>query len=478
MRRYEAIPTQNLKPYENNARTHSPLQVKKIADSIKEFGFINPVLVDQNLMVIAGHGRLEAAKSLGLEKVPCLFIEDLTETQKRAYILADNRLAEDAGWDEGLLRIELDALQAEGFDTAVIGFDQEDDIFQNIPDDVASKYSHAATGALAKKFIVPPFSILDARQGPWQERKRVWKGFINSGAGRDHGLIGGGGLFELAQNSGADSLTGTSIFDPVLCEILVQWFSPRGGKVIDPFAGGSVRGMVTAALDRSYYGNDLSAEQVEQNRIQAEALRGHPTVYGSDLIMPTWTIGDSQDIDTLIPETGFDLLLTCPPYGDLEVYSDDPQDISNMNYEDFLVAYRKILHKSVAKLNENAFAAVVVGEIRDNKGHYRNFVGDTIQAMEDAGMHYYNECILITSVSALCLRAGRQFEASRKLGNTHQKALVFLKSNGNESALREYMASFDQTKQLEEMKQNILIFLKGNSKLAKADLETYDFTIF
>lgn len=478
MRRYESIPTEMLKPYANNARTHSPLQVKKIVDSIQEFGFINPILVDQDHMVIAGHGRLEAAKALGLKQVPCLFVEDLTETQKKAYILADNRLAEDAGWDENLLRIELDALQAEGFNTAVIGFTEQDDIFQNVPDNVADKYSHAATGALAKKFIVPPFSILDARQGPWQERKRVWKGFINSGAGRDHGLIGGGGLFELARDSGATSLTGTSIFDPVLCEILVQWFSPRGGKIIDPFAGGSVRGMVTAALDRAYFGNDLSAEQVEQNRLQAEAMRGHPTVYGSDLTMPTWTIGDSQDIDTLIPEGDFDMLLTCPPYGDLEVYSDDPQDISNMDYEDFLAAYRNILRKSVAKLKENSFAAVVVGEIRDKKGHYRNFIGDTIQAMEDAGMHYYNECILITAVSTLCLRAGRQFDTTRKVGNTHQKALVFLKSNGDDNALREYLASFDQTKHLEEMKQNILIFLKGESKLAKSDIQTYTFEWF
>lgn len=477
MRRYETIPVETLRPYANNARTHSPVQVKKIADSIKEFGFINPILVDQDLMVIAGHGRLEAAKALGLDKVPCLFIEDLTDAQKRAYILADNKLAEEAGWDENLLKIELDALKADGFDVAVIGFDENDDIFTNVPDNVANKYSHAATGALAKKFIVPPFSILDARQGAWQDRKRVWKSFIDSGAGRGDGLIGGGGLDGLAKDSGTN-LTGTSIFDPVLCEILVQWFSPRGGRVIDPFAGGSVRGIVTAALDRTYYGNDLSAEQVKQNRIQAEALIGQPTVYGTPTTAPTWTIGDSQDIDELIPEADFDLLLTCPPYGDLEVYSDDPQDISNMKYSDFLAAYRNILKKSVEKLKENAFAAVVVGEIRDENGHYRNFIGDTIRAMEDAGMHYYNECILITAVSTLCLRAGRQFEASRKLGNTHQKALVFLKSNGDEKALEEYMASFDQTKQLEEMKQNILIFLKGNSKLAKSDIETYDFMIF
>ena len=126
MRRYENVEIEKLKPYKNNARTRSDEQIEKIAKSMKEFGFINPVLVDGNLNVIAGHGRILGAKKLGMKEVPCLFIEDLTEEQKRAYIIADNRLAEDAGWDKELLKIELEDLKNMNFDITLTGFELED----------------------------------------------------------------------------------------------------------------------------------------------------------------------------------------------------------------------------------------------------------------------------------------------------------------------------------------------------------------
>ena len=126
MRRYENVEIEKLIPYKNNARTHSDEQIEKIAKSMKEFGFINPILVDRNLNVIAGHGRILGAKKLGMKEVPCLFIEDLTEEQKRAYIIADNRLAEDAGWDKELLKIELEDLKNMNFDITLTGFELED----------------------------------------------------------------------------------------------------------------------------------------------------------------------------------------------------------------------------------------------------------------------------------------------------------------------------------------------------------------
>lgn len=126
MRRYENVEIEKLIPYKNNARTHSDEQIEKIAKSMKEFGFINPILVDGNLNVIAGHGRILGAKKLGMKEVPCLFIEDLTEEQKRAYIIADNRLAEDAGWDKELLKIELEDLKNMNFDITLTGFELED----------------------------------------------------------------------------------------------------------------------------------------------------------------------------------------------------------------------------------------------------------------------------------------------------------------------------------------------------------------
>ena len=123
MRRYENVKISDLKPYENNARTHNDKQVEKIAKSIEEFGFINPVLIDSSYGIIAGHGRVLGATKLGMEEVPCLFIEDLTEAQKKAYIIADNKLALDAGWDYDLLKIELEELNELNFDVSLTGFD-------------------------------------------------------------------------------------------------------------------------------------------------------------------------------------------------------------------------------------------------------------------------------------------------------------------------------------------------------------------
>jgi len=216
--------------------------------------------------------------------------------------------------------------------------------------------------------------------------------------------------------------SGTSIFDPVLCELAYTWFSPINGRVLDPFAGGSVRGVVAAVLGRDYTGIDLRAEQIEANEIQAELIVPNRK--------PVWIVGDSR---TSIPDEEFDLVFSCPPYADLEVYSDNPLDISTMGYAEFIEAYRDIIRKSVAQLKNDRFACFVVGDVRDKKGNYYNFVGDTIRAFIDAGCNYYNEAILVTAVGSLPIRAGRQFDAGRKLGKTHQNVLVFVKGDGKKA---------------------------------------------
>ncbi|MCE7886575.1 MAG: DNA methylase N-4 [Alphaproteobacteria bacterium PRO2] len=124
--RIEIWPTDKLVPYDKNPRTHSPEQVNQIAASIAEFGFLNPILVDTAAGIIAGHGRLQAAKQLGLAHVPVVVLDHLTEAQKRAYVIADNKLALNAGWDEDLLRAEMTALAAEDFDLPVIGFSDDE----------------------------------------------------------------------------------------------------------------------------------------------------------------------------------------------------------------------------------------------------------------------------------------------------------------------------------------------------------------
>lgn len=132
----QLVPIEKLVPYVNNARTHSPEQVNKLRSSLREFGFINPVIIDRDYGVIAGHGRILAAKEENIKEVPCVFADHLTEAQKKAYIIADNRMAMDAGWDEELLRVEIEALQAEAFDLSLTGFDEKElsDLFKDDTD--------------------------------------------------------------------------------------------------------------------------------------------------------------------------------------------------------------------------------------------------------------------------------------------------------------------------------------------------------
>ena len=150
------VPVDKLVPYANNARTHSPEQIMKLRSSLREFGFINPVIIDQNYNVIAGHGRIEAAKAEGITEVPCVFVDHLTEAQKKAYILADNRMALDAGWDEEMLRIELEGLQAADFDLSLTGFDEKElaDFFKDGTQSEVEYDDFDLTAALEKASFV------------------------------------------------------------------------------------------------------------------------------------------------------------------------------------------------------------------------------------------------------------------------------------------------------------------------------------
>lgn len=418
---------------------------------------------------------------------------------------------------------------------------------------------------------------------------------------------GAGGVVERAGGGAA----GTSIFDPVLCELAYQWFCPSGGSVLDPFAGGSVRGVVAGVLGYSYTGIDLRAEQVEANRAQwgpvvsnifgkarpvkisakwashkfccepgyikktchgrccdagggktlisllpgeaerfvgdgvsvnrgtlsadektkkcpfkekvgfcklhgmdtkpfgciaspftlnsADTLivrhrysmlkchgRGKPAyitfrasldlIFGNKLageicgrlaggegdfmvdmpfksyealkyldgikkdiighagvtpVEPRWVVGDSLELlsDRNNFPDKFDMIFSCPPYGDLEVYSDDERDISTMPYEDFLGVYGEIIRAACGFLKKNRFAVFVVGDIRDPEGAYRGFPLGTIDIFRGAGLSLYNDAVLLTAIGSLPIRVGKQFSGPRKLGKTHQNILVFYKGD-------------------------------------------------
>ena len=423
----EQIQLEALIPYINNSRTHSDEQVAQIAASIKEFGFNNPILVDKGNSIIAGHGRLQAARKLGLTEVPCVRLEHLTETQRKAYIIADNRLALNAGWDNELLSLELSELLKDDFDLDLLGF-EADELDALLGNEEEGEEPEKEKGNLSDRFLVPPFSVLNAREGWWQDRKRAWLALgIKSEEGRDIAPT------SVSKNTpeymqGRGNNEGGSIFDSVLCELAYVWFSPLGGIVLDPFAGGSVRGIVASKLGRQYIGHELRQEQVAANQQQGSEI------CGDDAAPPAWICGDSRNIDQTCADVKADLVFSCPPYADLEVYSDDPKDLSTLGYEQFREAYFEIIKKACALLKPDRFACFVVGEVRDKKGNYYDFVGDTIKAFRAAGLEYYNEAILVTAVGSLPIRAGKQFSASRKLGKTHQNVLVFVKGDGKRAA--------------------------------------------
>jgi len=276
------------------------------------------------------------------------------------------------------------------------------------------------SGRLEQVFVIPPISVLDVKSGRWKRRKKLWKGLgIESELGRSENLLSLSKLMKkMRQNA-------TSIFDPVLCECMYRWFTKEDDKILDCFAGGSVRGIVASKLKRNYTGVDLSKNQIEHNIHQGSKIcKSH---------IPKWICDNGLNVDKLNDK--YDFLFSCPPYYNLEVYSENEEDISTMNYTDFLRDYREIIRKSCDKLNDNSFAVFVVGEVRE-KGNYVGFVPDTIRAFQDAGMSYYNEMLLLQEPATAAMRAEKSMNASRKVPKAHQNVLMFSKGSPQKAAER------------------------------------------
>lgn len=736
-----------LAPHPKNWAVHPESQSRAIEASLRKYGWLYPVIYNERTgRLIDGHDRRERALQMALPYIPVHPV-DVDEATEREMLLVINRTSDGRGEDpEKLLALFKEQLDSgrelpEGWGMA----DFEQYLAYCTPaaaggESVEGEAVDSARRTLAERFGVPPFSVLDARQGYWQTRKRAWialgieselgrgecmpsgahncysgdsewSGFRGGrradaspgGSPRDAASLGKNGRTVRGDGTGkplaasftcggpsglsaryrtdgkrltwvpgarddatldetsrknlaggrkggltwtgkaaefdgycvqngerAETATsGTSIFDPVLCELAYRWFCPEGGMVLDPFAGGSVRGIVAARLGRAYLGFDLSERQVEANRVQwarmrpasppdrgcaesrrvrisaksarlkfngcepefirtvchgrcceapsskpgilvtidaaekprlealgarvvggllqpapeqrlcpfktsvhlcglhetpdkpficivgpfhlnanntlivrnrykllkcyntgprlpaykafhsslvtlfgaegAATITTHLDSGGGDLVMqmpaesyrmlvengeslhaatgrdtaefralqaevvpfpdPEWRVGDAREELSGVEEESRDFFFSCPPYGDLERYSEDPRDLSTLPYPAFLEAYREIIRAGIGKLKENRFACFVVGDIRDKRGFYRNFVGDTVVSFQDAGAILYNEAILVTAVGSLPIRVGQQFAAYRKLGKTHQNVLVFYKGD-------------------------------------------------
>jgi len=267
---------------------------------------------------------------------------------------------------------------------------------------------------LRDKFIEPPFSVLDTKSGNWQRRKREWMRIgMKSEVGRDSVVINMD-----TKSKKNNSANYVSIFDPALCEVLYNWFCVDGKEILDPFAGGSVRGIVANYLGYKYTGIDIRQEQIDSNREQGLNILDVNN-------QPNWYLGDSNEVLNGFKKE-FDFVFSCPPYADLEVYSDLEGDISNMDYVSFMKAYEEIIAKSCNLLKSGGYACFVVGEVRDKKGNYIGFVPDTINAFRKCGMNYYNEGILLNAIASASMRANGNMK-TQKLVKVHQNILIFKK---------------------------------------------------
>ncbi|MBE5453494.1 hypothetical protein E3G52_000358 [Mycobacteroides abscessus] len=442
-------------------------KVDAIVASLERHGQYRPIVVNAGtktgrpMEVLAGNHTLLAARRLGWEKISATLL-DVSEQQAKAIVAADNRLSDLGDYDnEELLALleGLDELDGTGYAAADL-----EELAAELTADGGSD-SDAANATLASRFGVPPLSVLDSRQGPWRERSRAWKSLgIASVQGR---AVAGQMAYQAAQtvyknwyevkNTAEAKLGRTltddeiierysdqlkqyegghvSVFDPVLAELLVTWFSPPAAKVIDPWAGGSVRGIVTAAISREYRGIDLSADQIAENDEQWAAVEPH-LAPGRVIARPEWVQGDSRELLKTFEAGSFDMMIGCPPYYDLEQYSKDPADLSAMSTDEFDQAFVDTMGEVARVLVDDSFACLVVGSVRDKRGDLRDMRALVQRAAAEAGMKLANDAVLVQSVGSNRFTAAKQFTQGRSLGRTHQDILVLVKGDRKRAARR------------------------------------------
>lgn len=275
---------------------------------------------------------------------------------------------------------------------------------------------------LSDWFIVPPFSILNVATDTWQARKKIWMKRINDKAQARQNTLSRCGREPGSKNWQFMAIKGdtTSILDPVLCEVLLHWFTEENFKCFDPFSGDAVFGFCSAYKGRPFTGIELRQEQVDFNQSLID-------VHGLD---GKYICDDAVNVKRHLEKESVDFLFSCPPYADLEIYSDLENDLSNMDYDVFFDVLAQVFTDCYSRLKDNRFAAIVIGEVRHkNTGVYLGLVPKITKIMIDAGFKYYNEMILATPIGNLHMRASNYMSNGRKIGKQHQNVLIFYKGN-------------------------------------------------
>ena len=474
---HQTVPLLDLNHYSKNPRRGD---VQAIKGSIVANGIFRPVIVNKGTYtdkpneILAGNHTVKAIRELAEENPDDrrwqqveVWMVDVDAERAARIVLADNRTADLGSYDNeellGLLNMMDGDLDGTGYDA-----DDLELIEQSLADLEASEdelsngssgddYEPVPINHLADDFLMPPMTVLDTRRGEWRDRKRQWLSMgIDSEVGREENLIYSSiytkyqNWYEVANKARAKnpditndeierdyqsdliiykSGNGTSIFDPVLCELLYLWFSNPKDTIIDPWGGGSVRGIVAAALNRNYTGHELRIEQCEANRSQYSTLAN---LLGGKA---KWVGGDSRETLPELQPDSADMIIGCPPYFDLEEYSDMDEDLSNMSDDDFHEAMRDTLAKADKALRNNRFAAFVVGAVRDKSRNLRDMKSLMIECAPD-GWNLANDAVLVNQVGTAAMRARGGFEKGRALARVHQDIVVFVKGDRPTAAKR------------------------------------------
>ena len=283
--------------------------------------------------------------------------------------------------------------------------------------------------ALHEKYIVPPFSVFNTRQPYWRERTKLW---ANLGIGGTNGRVTGmNGLSydnrRIDKHKENVTLNGTSTFSPVLCEVVYKWFAVPHSTIFDPFAGGITRGAVASMLEHHYRGIDINLAQVSSNQQEYLKLQDRFDIKGTC----KWKVDNAVTCHLTGKREVADLVFTCPPYYNLEKYSDSKDDLSNCaSYDDFLKSYKEVIYNCYEILKDDSFMVWVVSDVRDKETtEYYGLVADTIKHAQWSGFKFYNEIILYNDTGNLAIVSGDYLERARKVGRQHQNVLVFYKGD-------------------------------------------------
>jgi len=281
------------------------------------------------------------------------------------------------------------------------------------------------TLSLVDRYLIPPFNVFDMTKRYWLKRRHYW---LNLGIQSDIRSNVKSKVYN-TDTIKFKKIKFHLVFDPVLCEVIYNWFVPKGGKILDPFAGDCVRGIVASYLGFKYVGIDLNPVQIEENIKKAKKI------CNGNKFMPRWILGDSFEVDKILEDDDFDFIFTCPPYFNLEIYTDNQSDLSNFKcYRKFLTRYKQIFNKCVKKLKMNRFVCLVVGDFRDELGFLRKFPCHNILIFSSLGFELYNRIILLKPIGTLPIRTAINFKY-RKLGNRYEEVLCFYR--GDHKGLKE-----------------------------------------